>query len=185
MTGLLSRFTVPTILTHLYFTLVKGANLLPLVESQQNKRWSCNCNDYYLLSLVSPILCPRSVISRAFKLEAGDYAAHPLIWRHKNNISQLFPLAIATYFKAWGFEAQALTCSVDQWVRVQDSWVGNYMKSQSGIFTWTLRNVFEYICKRLVSPFQHDVSLSHAVKSSFLSCCSGNFSAGNLADWIE
>ena len=63
------------------------------------------------MSLVSPLLCPRSVIYRALKPEAGDYSAHPLILSHKkSNISQLLEP------KHW-----CLTSSVAQSVKVQDS----------------------------------------------------------------
>lgn len=104
----------------LYWTLVRGANLLPLVELHWNEWWSCNCSAYYLLSLVSPTLCPRSVIFRVLRLEGGDYPSHPLIWRHKN-IPQLYPWALGTHFTALMLESQALACSADHSVMVQDS----------------------------------------------------------------
>lgn len=61
---------------------------LPLCSSERDKRTHAlatvervvkrNCSDYRLLSLVSQILCPRSVIFRVLKLEAEDYCTHPL-----------------------------------------------------------------------------------------------------------
>lgn len=130
-------------------------DLLPLVVPQYNERWSCNCNDYHLLSLVSPTLCPRCVIFRVLKLEAGDYSSHLLIWRHKNNVSRLFPTAIATYFNAWVFQAQALTCSVDQCQLRFRSHVSRKLYVVSKVSERKKKSLLIYFVKHtIVSPFQ-------------------------------
>lgn len=85
----------------------------------KNEWRCCNCSDYHRLSLVLPIVCPRSVTFSVLKLQAGDYSAHSLIWVYKNNILQLFPLVLIANFKALVFEAQAiLTCSMNKSLKV-------------------------------------------------------------------
>lgn len=116
---------------------------------------SCPCFHLYCVPEVS--------ISESSKLRL-EITLLTLWWRHKNIFPLLFPSAIATYFKAWVFEAQALTCSVDQSVRVRDSLSRKlYEASKWQIFTHTTR---------ALNTQQHHVFFLFSQQ-------------GNLADWIE